>query len=111
MKIQDVAKLSPQERLVYWIREREAIRLKKEAGQPRPWTDDEILDTYRFCNVRRMDDKVSKWLLENWYKPYFDHQNMLIAVALARFFNSVETLEYMGFPEKDWNAEKLKAIV
>jgi len=46
MKIQDVAKLSPQERLVYWIREREAIRLKKEAGQPRPWTDDEILDTY-----------------------------------------------------------------
>jgi len=111
MKIQDVAKLSPQERLVYWIREREAIRLKKEAGQPRPWTDDEILDTYRFCNVRRMDDKVSKWLLENWYKPYFDHQNMLIAVALARFFNSVETLEYMGFPEKDWNAEKLKASV
>src|SRR6185312_10949115 len=40
-----------------------------------------------------MDDAVSKWLLSNWYTPYFDHPNMLAAVALARFFNLPSTLE------------------
>ena len=43
MNIKDVVKLSPLDRLLYWIKERESIRLKKEAGEPKPWTDDEIL--------------------------------------------------------------------
>lgn len=80
------------ERLLYWIRERESIRLKKEAGEPKPWTDDDILQRYRFCNARRMDDKVSRWLLENWYEPYRDHPNTLYAVALARFVNLPSSL-------------------
>lgn len=98
MLLNDVKKLTPLERLVYWVRERESIRLKKEAGEPKPFTDDTILQTYRFCNVRRMDDAVSKWLLSNWYTPYFDHPNMLAAVALARFFNLPSTLERITFP-------------
>lgn len=93
MKTKDVKKLSPEERFLYWIRERENIRLRKEAGKPKPWTDDEILSSYRFCNVRRMDDKVSKWLLENWYEPFRDHPNMLPACALARFINLPGSLQ------------------
>lgn len=92
MKIEAVAKLSPLSRLTYWIQEREQIRKCKESKLPRPWTNDTILHTYRFCNVRRMDDKVSKWLLDNWYVPYFDHPNMLQAVGLARFINLPESL-------------------
>lgn len=92
MKIEAVAKLSPLSRLTYWIQEREQIRKCKESKLPRPWTADTILHTYRFCNVRRMDDKVSKWLLDNWYVPYFDHPNMLQAVGLARFINLPESL-------------------
>lgn len=94
MRIEQVKKIrDPLARLRYWILERESIRLKKEAGEPHPWTDDEILQRYRFCNVRRMDDKVSRWLLESWYKPYFNHPNMLAACALARFINLPSTLE------------------
>lgn len=93
MNISEVKKLSPFERLVYWINERESIRLQKEAGEPAPWTDDEILQKYRFCNVVRMDDKVSKWLMENWYKPYYNHKNMLLACAIARFFNLPSSLQ------------------
>lgn len=93
MLIEKVRELSVQNRLEYWITERESIRLKKEAGKPRPWTDDEILDTYRFCNVRRMDDLVSRWLMTNWYEPYFNHPNMIYAVALARFINLPESLK------------------
>lgn len=88
----DVKSLTPLERFAYWINERESIRLKKEAGEPRPWTNDKILDTYRFCNVVRIEDKVSQWLLSNWYKPYFDHHHIIAACAIARFFNKPESL-------------------
>lgn len=92
-KIAIVRKIkSPLLRLLYWIREREKIRLAREAGKAAPWTDDEILQSYRFCNVRRMDDKVSKWLLDHWYGPHFNHPNMLYACAFARFINRPESL-------------------
>jgi len=101
MRISEVKKLKkPIDRLLYLIQERESIRLKKEAGLPRPWTDDEILHRYRFCNVRRMDDRVSRWLLKNWYEPNFNHKNMLLACALARFFNLPASLETIGFPDR-----------
>ncbi len=94
MKIAKVKQLPIRERFWYWIKERESIRLKKESGTDQLlWTDDEILQTYRFCNVRRMEDKVSNWLLRNWYQPYFDNNNMLAACAIARFVNKPESLK------------------
>jgi len=110
MNIEDVKKLDPFERLVYWITERESIRLKKEAGEPRPWTDDEILNTYRFCNVRRMDDRVSQWLLKNWYEPYKDHKNIVLACVLARHFNQPSTLDAIGFPTR-WEPKRILARI
>lgn len=98
MLIEDVKDLTPVERFVYWITERESIRIKKDAGYPKPWTDDKILRSYRFCNVVRMDDKVSRWLLYNWYLPNKDHPNIVPACALARFINLPESLELIGFP-------------
>lgn len=110
MKTEEAKQLSPIDRLIYWITERESIRLKKEAGEPLPWTDDEILQRYRFTNVRRMDDRVSRWLLDNWYLPNYDHPNALIACALARFFNLPFTLEQIGYPLQ-WNPERVRRIV
>ena len=98
MLTQDVKNLDPYGRLVYFVKERESIRLKKESGKKKPWTDDVILQSYRFCNIRRQDDAVSRWLLENWYKPYFDHPNMVVACVLARHFNQPSTLKAIGFP-------------
>lgn len=95
MLIAEVKKLNPFQRWLYWIQEREAIRLKKAAGSPKPWTDDEILRSYRFCNIRRMDDKVSVWLQEHWYAPYYNHRNMLVACAIARHFNQPSALAYI----------------
>lgn len=43
--------------------EREAIRLKREAGEPEPWTADPILRAYHFCNVFREDDRTSRAIL------------------------------------------------
>lgn len=47
-------------RFVYWIREREQIRMLKERGLPRPWTGDPVLAHHHFCNVRRQDDRGTK---------------------------------------------------
>jgi len=110
MKIKHAIKLTPRQRLLYWIRERECIRLKKEAGEPKPWTDDEILQSYRFCNVRRMDDKVSRWLYNNWYYPNLDHPNMLLACTLARQLNNPDSLAAIGFPTR-WNPSKVEGIL
>lgn len=95
ISMSEIRNLTPIQRYLYWIKEREAVRLRKEANLPKPWTNDEILRNYRFCNVRRMDDKVSKWLQDNWYTPYFNHPNMLQAVGVARFINKPESLELL----------------
>lgn len=87
--------------LCRFIVERERIRQRKEQGLPRAkWTDDPILGTYRFCNVRRNDDRVTRWVHENWlHKGYLlwgdqwgDEDDLWFAMVVARFFNLPETL-------------------
>lgn len=99
MKTNLVKKMSVQKRFTYWILERETIKLKKKKGEEPPFTNDEILKNYRFCNVRRMDDRVSKWIYTNWYRPNFEHKNIVLACVLARHFNLPETLQLIGFPK------------
>lgn len=84
--------------LKHWIKERHQIYLKRRAGKPKPWTTDEILLDYKFCNPIRMNDRVSKWLMDNWYAPYRDHPNMLLACTLARQINTPDSLSEIGFP-------------
>lgn len=78
----------------YWINEREKVRRAKESGKKPPYTKDPVIANTRWCNVRRMDDKVSKWMLENWYLPdgYAEPRTALIAALLARMVNKPETL-------------------
>lgn len=92
MLLSVVRKLPPLQRFAYFINERESVHIKKGNGAISPWTDDEIIQKYRFTNVVRIEDKVSQWLMNNWYVPYRNHSNMLVACAIARFFNSPESL-------------------
>ena len=91
--LQAILSKPPIQRLVHWIEQREKVRNAKELGEELPWTEDEILQQFRFCNVRRMDDKVSVWIYDNWYLPHFNHPKMLYAVSLARFINKPATLK------------------
>lgn len=77
---------------IYWIKEREAIRLKRVVGAPPPWTDDPILGHYRFCNVRREDDKVTIWIRQNIREPYADHPALWWMLCAARTINWPDTL-------------------
>lgn len=105
MRPSEVRKLSPLRRLVYWCNERQQIFLKKKAGMPPPYTDDPILAKYRFCNVRRVDDRVSAWLLANWYAPHADMpatpngvRCRVLAAVAARHFNLPDALADIGHP-------------
>lgn len=83
--------------------EREAVRLRKESGQPRPWTDDPILQEYKFTNVRRHHDWTSAQLREHFYEPNFDapQADILMNCALARYFGTFEFMEAIGWQTYD----------
>jgi hypothetical protein len=81
-----------------FVRERHQVYLRKEAGAPKPWTSDPILQVWRFCNVYRELDTVTKWIAENWREPYRDHPYLYFAMDVARLVNRAETLAELGFP-------------
>ena len=41
--------------LAYFITERYAIKLRREAGVEAPWSADPVFQSVRFCNVHRED--------------------------------------------------------
>lgn len=100
------------EHLLYWIRERESIRLSREAGNPPPWSHDPIIANYRWCNVRRMDDKVSRWLLD-WHQqnPEIGLQNRIAALLGGRLINWPLTLAELPYPAPYEEARWTKAIL
>lgn len=75
------------------MKEREAIRVKKEAGKDKPWTDDEILQRYRFCNVHREDDRVTKWITEHWRDPFATNPDVWFLMSAARWVNWPDSLQ------------------
>lgn len=82
-----------------FVCERENIRLRKEAGKPQPWSHDTILNTYHFCNVRRADDRVTKWI-GGWLPAA--KRTRWFACAVARWINEPKTLEKLPSLEEKW---------
>jgi len=80
--------------LRYWITERERLRKVKEGGGPKPWTADPLLRDFRWCNVRRMDDRVSRELFERWYPTQSTPGETDLTYALfARLINWPEAVD------------------
>lgn len=82
-----------------WIVDREDARIGKSLNLPKPWTKNRIIQQYKFCNVRREDDRVTLWIKENWRDKFEGHPNMWFAMCVARIFNWPETLDMLEFPE------------
>jgi hypothetical protein len=91
-------------RLIYFVREREKVRVAKEAGQPKPWTNDPILQSGRFCNIRRENDTVTRWVAA-WLAPHSDEPDLWFAAAVARLINEPATLAEIDWPVP-WNAAR-----
>jgi alpha-glutamyl/putrescinyl thymine pyrophosphorylase clade 1 len=96
--------------LLDFILEREAIRCRRAAGEPQPWTNNPILSTWSFTNVRREDDRVTRWVATNWREPHRDCPDMWFAMIIAVFINWPDTLAELGYPVP-WNREHFLAVM
>lgn len=106
----------PMQVFLHYIVEREKIRRHKEGGGQRPHTLDPVLDEWKFCNIFREDDAVTKHYL-NWIAPlvygehsmdYTDDQlcRLVMSTQLYRTINWPRTLNAIGHvpssPDHRW---------
>lgn len=96
--------------LLFWVAERERVRVKKEAGENQPWTNDWVLKQYRFCNVRREDDRVTKWIHNHWLRPNEYDPCLPFAMAVARLVNLPETLQELGYMGQ-WDPDRFVRVL
>lgn len=100
------------EGLWQFCREREAIRLRKEAGQPPPWTDDKTLRKFHFCNIRRQDDFGTRWYMKEIVagdSNFWGFDDILWKTILYRAVNNVCWFEESGigvFGIEAWKGRK-----
>lgn len=84
---------------LYWqfAAKRHAIFEKRLAGLPGPWTDDDILREYKFCNVFRAVDRISQYLIsEVAYNPAVDQiEDRLFQIVAFRLFSKAETWDHI----------------
>lgn len=80
----------------YLMAERHRIYRKRAAGLPPPWTDDPILAKNRFCNVYRVLDRGTQYVLnEIINKGPQDFKETCFRVMLYKLFNRIPTWEYL----------------
>lgn len=103
--------MTPLKRFIAFVKERERIRQRKEVGEPKPWTKDPILQQYKFCNVHREDDTVTRWLASRWRTPHAQDPHIWFAMTLARVINWPETLDEFGYPWNGWTKQYEKKFL
>ena len=83
------------------------MRVKRESGEPYPWSDDPILQKGRFLNVFREDDKVSKSIIK-FAEPVKEDLPLLIqALFFSRWCNRDLTIDHLTINDLG-NPETLK---
>ena len=82
---------------LYWefAAKRHQIFLRRHAGKPAPWTDDPILNEYKFCNVYRVLDRVSQYMVKEvcYSTEPRSVDDALFQIIAFRMFSRIETWE------------------
>lgn len=76
-----------------FAKKRHQITLDRKAGKPWPWTDDPILQRYKFTNVFRELDRTTVWFVDHVRDPYRNSPEVLLATVVFRWFNRITTGE------------------
>lgn len=96
MLSKDVENMTALQVFLYWITERHRVYLVKEHKEPKPWTDDEILQSVYFTNPYRENDKTTAWFREA-FRGHDSHTNpeLIFGTIAFRWFNSIQTGEML----------------
>jgi hypothetical protein len=78
--------------------ERQQIYFRRHEGLAPPWTTDEILNEYKFCNAYRASDRVSQYLIRDViYVPgHYSTSDQLLRIILFRLFSKPATWELLA---------------
>ena len=80
---------------LYWqfAAERQRIFEQRVIGEPWPWTDDAILQQYKFCNVFRAADRVSQYMIREvcYHEEPCTPEDRLFQIVAFRTFSRIET--------------------
>lgn len=96
--------------LARFIQLREDARVRKEHPSVKvSRKPDSIITTYRFCNVRRNDDRVTKFIIP-WIKQFPAGMEWFAAVV-ARLFNNEPTLTEITGQVVPFNPKRMRAIL
>ena len=103
----------------YWrfAAERPEIFLKRANGKSIPWTDDPILQEYRFTNVYRASERASQYLIRNViYSGEQSPKEVFFRTLLFKFFNKIDTWEllvrHFGLPNSsDFDVEQYSRML
>lgn len=103
--------------LYNFIKRRYVIHLRKDVlKKDPPWTNDQVLQNFRFTNIRREHDKESKWVIEHiTSNPELSYEDKLLNAILFRLYNKHETAELISMPitfskTPDWNPEWYRSL-
>lgn len=73
---------------------RQDLFMRRIAGGLPPWTEDQVLASYRFTNVYRASDRVSQYLIRNvLYRGEQTGREIFFRALLFKFFNRIDTWE------------------
>jgi hypothetical protein len=93
-----------------FVKERWQIYWNKRKGLPKPWTVDPVLQTTFFCNMKRENDRVTKWIATEWREPNADDPDLWFAMTVARVVNWPDSLREIGYPIP-WDAKEFVCIL
>lgn len=82
----------------YWefAVKRQNVFFARINGEDAPWTEDDIIQKYKFTNAYRASDRVSQFLIKNViYEKDFSPEDLCFRILFFKLFNKVETWKYM----------------
>ncbi len=100
-----MSRLEESEQFWDFVREREAVRLRRLAGLPRSeWTADPILADNPFTNVKRKYDRTTVLLSREFYEPRASRlahpsPEALLNAVVFRFHGTIATARDLGWHE------------
>lgn len=93
-----------------FCRERERVRVNREAGQGPPWTEDVILRRARFLNVFREDDRGTKAVLRFAAAARDSLPRLIHALFFARWINRSTSLDALSVADLDRPAQVRRVL-
>lgn len=82
----------------YWrfAAERQRIFFRRARNEDWPWTDDPILEAYKFTNAYRASDRVSQYLIrEVICQGDQEDEETVFRILLFKLFNKIETWQLL----------------